>query len=71
MGAGADLIVRGLREGFRIGFFDFSEFGSTMSCDRTMRSALEHQNVVDEYLAEERSAATSSAILSSYQQLRS
>ena len=28
-------------------------FGSTASCDRNMRSALEHPDVVDDYLAEE------------------
>ena len=48
----ADLIVRGIWEGFRIGF-DFSGFGSTVSCDRNMLSALEHPDVVDEYIAEE------------------
>jgi hypothetical protein len=48
----ADLIVRGIREGFRVGFA-FSMFGSTASCDRNMRSALEHPDVVDDYIAEE------------------
>ena len=40
----ADLIVRGIWEGFRIGFH-FSGFGSTVSCDRNTPSA--------QYLAEE------------------
>ena len=49
----ADLIVRGILEGFRIGF-NFSGFGSTVSCDRNMRSALEHPDVVDEYIPRRR-----------------
>ena len=36
----ADLIVGGIREGFQIGF-DFSGFGSTVSFDGNMCSALE------------------------------
>ena len=49
----ADIIVNGIREGFRIGF-EYRRFGGTLSSDRNMRSALEHPDVVDEYLAEER-----------------
>ena len=49
----ADIIVNCIREWFHIGF-EYRRFGGTRSSDRNMRSTLEHPDVVDEYLVEER-----------------
>ena len=47
-----DYIIRGIKEGFRIGF-RYSERETTRSCKRNMSSAYEHQKVVTDYLVEE------------------
>ena len=47
----SEYIVRGIRDGFRIGF-DYSRY-NCRTVKENMRSALEHADVVREYLAKE------------------
>ena len=48
----ADLVVSGVRDGFRIGF-NYTHLPLTTSCKRNMKSAYDHPRIVSEYLQQE------------------
>lgn len=48
----ADLVVSGVRDGFRIGF-NYTHLPLTISCKRNMKSAYDHPRIVSEYLQQE------------------